>query len=727
MATMTAKRRAVLRERQELNQRTPRPVPEPARGALQGGGLDADHPMKIIRQVYRGLGGRRIFVAEVGDDFGVVSEDEMGRRQALKRFTPTPRFETAQEDLDAYAQTKGFQAENPLPPDEGEEPDPAPVRRRRTRDNGHAGGVSPAGVIAEGPAGEAGEVRGPELARSVLVPLDQVRPSPYQTRNDFPEGELRTLGESLRRGQLVPIRVRQVGQGEEAHFELIAGERRVRAARLAGLETLRAEVVELSDEQARWEVGADNEERRSFTPIERAHWLKSLLDAGITQEDLAKRLGWAGQASVSNAVGLLRLPAEPWQRWISAEMLPVGHARGVLPYVEHPELLAAIAKGFLRQQTRRSPEIAFGSYEEFIHDVHFELRRNTRPLEGKVWDEKTNQQVPIFTPTPEQRARLGIIEVPKHTGRGAAKEERAVNVDLWKTWQGAFLVEWRKKHAAKARKAGARAGKAEPEKLTKRQAESRAKEAAEKYQKRLEAFRADWLRWLLSERLRDGRDVDVGMVLALALYFAASRRPLPPWVSGREREIARRGEAFEAIVNGTGHRVLDSTATAAGIAMFSELPDCAAHVARWLAAMFWERDPADADHPGQPVPHVPAEDLKVFAHRLGIDVEEGWQREHCGPLTRRFWELHPREELLRLIRQVFGKIFNRLPPKEPDGRPADPAAWTKGDLVDALLFCRPADVVRVDKVGRDRDRERELPMPAELRPARRGPGRRKKD
>jgi len=715
MTTMNAKRRAVRRARHDLNLATPRPLPEPPKGALRG---FADHPMKIIPQVFRGLGGRRIFVAEVGDGWGVVSEDEMGRRQVLKRFTPSPTFETAEEDLDAYAERKGFQAENPLPADEGEEPEPAPVRH--TTGNGRSdtslldGGVLPA------------------IPESRLVPLAAVVASPYQTRHEFPEEQLRALGESLRARQLVPIRVRTVDAPKPAVgfvYELIAGERRVRAARLVGLETLRAEVVELTDDEARWEVGADNEERASFNPIERALWFQSLLAAGITQEDLAKRLGWAGQASVSNAVGLLRLPAEPWHGWISAEMLPAGHARAVLPYAEHPELLAAIAERFLKQRTRRSDKIEFGSYDEFMHDVAAEVRTNTRPLDGTDWDSAAVQQIPIFTPTPEQRERLGIIEVPRHTGlKGAAKEERAVHVDLWKSWQGAFLVEWRKTAAAKAGKAKARAADHKPEKLTRRQAEARATEAAEKYEKRLEAVRADWLRWLLSERLRDGRDVDVGMVLGLALYFAASRRPLPPWTSGKEREIARRGEELRAVIPGeTGNRMLQDDAAAAAICMFSELPDCAAHVAVWLAAMFWAKDrEQEAGHPGQPVPHVPAEDLNAFAVRLGIDVEEAWHKAHCGPLTRRYWELHSKEQLVGMIEGVlgWGKVFAASRPEQHGGRRGDMNTWTKTDIVEALLALRPADLVRMDKRGRER--ERGLPMPAELRPGGRGPGRRRK-
>jgi hypothetical protein len=121
------------------------------------------------------------------------------------------------------------------------------------------------------------------------------------------------------------------------------------------------------------------------------------------------------------------------------------------------------------------------------------------------------------------------------------------------------------------------------------------------------------------------------------------------------------------------------------------------------------------------VPHVPAEDLKRFALRLGIDPEAAWQAEHCGPLTRRYWELHTRDQLVAMIRDELGGplIVRRSPDCEVSEREWKQRAdvvltWNKSLLVEELLELRPAESVRIDKP------ERGLPMPRELRPDRRG-------
>lgn len=158
------------------------------------------------------------------------------------------------------------------------------------------------------------------------VPLGQIRPSPLQPRKDFPLEAIQELAASIReQGIVQPLLVRSVG----GFYELIAGERRWRAAQLAGL--TEAPVLErtASDAEVLELALIENLQRENLNAVEEALGYQELATRfGLTQEDVARKVG-KSRASVANAVRLLRLP-EPVQRALREGRLSVGHAKVIL-------------------------------------------------------------------------------------------------------------------------------------------------------------------------------------------------------------------------------------------------------------------------------------------------------------------------------------------------------------------------------------------------------------
>jgi ParB family chromosome partitioning protein len=163
------------------------------------------------------------------------------------------------------------------------------------------------------------------------VDLDRIVPNPRQPRLQMDQVTLDELAQSIRaNGIIQPILVRRSGE----RFEIIAGERRWRAAQIAGL--LRAPVIvrELADEQLLQVALIENIQRENLNPIDEATAYRRLLDeCAMTQEALAEAVG-KDRASIANHLRLLRLPVEI-QRQVSGGALSMGHARALVG-VENP-------------------------------------------------------------------------------------------------------------------------------------------------------------------------------------------------------------------------------------------------------------------------------------------------------------------------------------------------------------------------------------------------------
>jgi len=176
-------------------------------------------------------------------------------------------------------------------------------------------------------------------ARLIQVDPHAIVPNPRQPRTNFDPDDLAELVHSVREfGVLQPVVVRDTGDGT---YELIMGERRTRAAREAGLETIPAILRETADEDLLRDALLENLHRSQLNPLEEASAYQQLLeDFGITQEQLATRIG-RSRPQISNTIRLLRLPV-PVQQRVAAGVLSAGHARAILS-VEDGESMQRLA------------------------------------------------------------------------------------------------------------------------------------------------------------------------------------------------------------------------------------------------------------------------------------------------------------------------------------------------------------------------------------------------
>ncbi len=172
------------------------------------------------------------------------------------------------------------------------------------------------------------------------IPLDQIDPNPFQTRSHMGEEQLAELAASISaNGVVQPILVRPQTSGR---FQLIAGERRWRASRLAGKATIPAILRQVSDEQAMEITIVENLQRADLNPMEQARAFDRLSrEFHMTQEQMAQRTG-KDRATVANFLRLLRLPVSVQARVESGE-LSFGHARALLAF-EHAEEIEKAAQ-----------------------------------------------------------------------------------------------------------------------------------------------------------------------------------------------------------------------------------------------------------------------------------------------------------------------------------------------------------------------------------------------
>jgi ParB family chromosome partitioning protein len=213
------------------------------------------------------------------------------------------------------------------------------------------------------------------------VAIERIEQNPYQPRKDFDGDELASLGESIRHhGILQPLVVRAVGD----HYQLVAGERRLRAAQAAGFTEVPVRVVDFDDQQTLEAALAENINRADLNPIEKARGFKEYLaQFGTTQEQLANRLG-VDRTTISNLVNLLDLPSEV-QEAVRLGQIQVGHAKAIK------------GLGDPQRQVAMCKEIIARGY-------------NVRMAETLVKDEKTESaSSPARTP-PKKTAHVQAIE-----------------------------------------------------------------------------------------------------------------------------------------------------------------------------------------------------------------------------------------------------------------------------------------------------------------------------
>jgi ParB family chromosome partitioning protein len=189
-----------------------------------------------------------------------------------------------------------------------------------------------------GPSPQAEPQAAPHGARVAVIPILQIEPNHLQPRTTFDPGRLQELANSIQaNGIIQPLIVRRKG----AHYELIAGERRLRAAKVAGFTEVPAVIQDYADDRLLEIALVENIQREDLNPIETAQALERLVrEMHLSHEEIANRTG-KDRTTITNMIRLLRLPADV-QLLVAERRLSMGHARAILG-LPTPELQTQMA------------------------------------------------------------------------------------------------------------------------------------------------------------------------------------------------------------------------------------------------------------------------------------------------------------------------------------------------------------------------------------------------
>ncbi len=224
---------------------------------------------------------------------------------------------------------------------------------------------------------------GVEERPSLGLPIQKLEPNPFQPRKHFGEDELQTLSDSIaKHGVIQPLTVRRL---ENGYYQIIAGERRWRAARLAGLDEVPAVVIDADDRMAAELALIENLQRQDLDPVEEAQGYQRLIEEyGLTQEQTASVVG-KSRPAVANALRLLTLPEQILDDLAAGQLTP-GHARAILSLPEERQSEAAAhiknqqfsvrqaenyCKSLLKE--KKTPEVKIGLEVDFIAECERSL------------------------------------------------------------------------------------------------------------------------------------------------------------------------------------------------------------------------------------------------------------------------------------------------------------------------------------------------------------------
>ncbi|KXG73849.1 nucleoid occlusion protein [Thermotalea metallivorans] len=208
------------------------------------------------------------------------------------------------------------------------------------------------------------------------IPIDHIRPNPYQPRKVFTKASLEELSESIKAyGVLQPISVRKIGQD---HYELVAGERRLRAAKLAQLQTIPAIVSEMADQDSAVLALIENLQREDLNFIEEAEGYNHLIvDHNFTQQDIAEKVG-KNQSTIANKLRILKL-----SKVVKEKLLEYGlterHARALLKLPDEKLQLAILEEVVKKDLTvKKTEKLITDTLEELSKPKEPERRQNIK-------------------------------------------------------------------------------------------------------------------------------------------------------------------------------------------------------------------------------------------------------------------------------------------------------------------------------------------------------------
>ena len=460
------------------------------------------------------------------------------------------------------------------------------------------GTTTPAGIAVHDPdaikrTGKAAPAKAGERQEGQYRPLaiSAIRKSPTNPRQDFDEESLTRMAHGITLvGVGQPVIVRAVGDGS---FELVAGERRWRAAKIAGLKEIPARIVDVSDQEAVELQARENLDREDLNAIERARQYQMLLEhCHLTQEALAQRFDLS-QGEISNTVRLLELPEVIQQRIISQEITPTQARDSLLKWRDRPDILERFNKG--------NP----GDLRD--HDLGWDLDDIAQTLSREM---RTNDWINECRRFEHSREILKQLDVRKVGGN-----ERAFNLELYDRLQAAATgkAEKREAHSEKAA-----AGETAAERRAK------AEKLADQLQRRIRGYYYAWLQQQIAGKVAGLGD---DMLFRLLLHFA---------VDGGHGVRARSGD-IEQCLRSFGDRLpkeswdFDSWKLLSAISGEVKMR----HLAVKAVTLFLQHDLErfqDFDHA----------DIARFARELKIDVAKDWQ------LDKTFLGLHTSGQLCNL-------------------------------------------------------------------------------
>ncbi|MEX2188286.1 MAG: ParB/RepB/Spo0J family partition protein [Pirellulales bacterium] len=278
--------------------------------------------------------------------------------------------------------------------------------------DGHDGGQHGDAHYAD-PAHATGSVDSSRDDGIVFISVHDVTPNRFQPRQDFNESELAELAESIRQhGVIQPIVVRRVDDGENGggRIELISGERRLRAAILAGWAELPCWIRQADDRQVAEIAIVENVQRKDLNPLEKAASFQSYLDTyGCTKEELAVRVQ-IDRSTVANLVRLLELPDEV-QQLIRGGLISQSHARALLPLGDEWEQIT-ISRRILEEQ------LSVREVEDFVTEIIRRLDDEQNRHHHQGHDHQGNSQHAEFDISQEAASivsagNAGEIDVPR--------------------------------------------------------------------------------------------------------------------------------------------------------------------------------------------------------------------------------------------------------------------------------------------------------------------------
>ncbi|MEE0966996.1 MAG: ParB/RepB/Spo0J family partition protein [Bacilli bacterium] len=210
------------------------------------------------------------------------------------------------------------------------------------------------------------EKKAPEMAQ-LMIPVKEIRPNPYQPRKYFDEEKLNELAQSIKEhGIFQPLILKKSIQG----YEIVAGERRYRAATIIGLEEVPAILVEFTDAQMMEIALLENIQREDLNAIEEAQAYQSMMkELGLTQEELSKRVG-KSRTHIANTVRLLKMPKK-LQTYVLEGKLTMGHVKPLIGLDDTKAL--EIAKKAIDQ------ELSVRQVEDIVKGIKLQEARRNKP------------------------------------------------------------------------------------------------------------------------------------------------------------------------------------------------------------------------------------------------------------------------------------------------------------------------------------------------------------